>query len=100
MSGAIKPSVPGITLGVDPYIGYDWAALGKILAGETDRGQADFLDAFAAGLAELALSASAMQLLYVADWLKLGARDEEDPYDLEAVKWVLRDLLGFLEGDE
>lgn len=90
--------VPGMTARVVVDADYDWYALGSLLSEGTDHDQAQLIEAFARGLHDLEGIYGVMQVHYISDMLKTPG-DEDYTYDLEAVKWFLRQLLIRLDND-
>lgn len=88
--------VPGFKGRVEIDADYEWRELGAILADGFDYEQANLLDALAKGLRtspEGKFYGGLMQLQYVADHV----REHPDEYDIDAVKWLLSELLIRLE---
>ena len=79
---------------------YDWEALGAELADASDREQGAFLVRFAADLKRVqpGQGSGIMQIEYLSQWLRGLPNAEAE--DIESVKWLLRELLERLEGDD
>lgn len=84
--------IPGVQARVVVDADYHWRDLGALLAEGFDGEQAELLDAFSAGLRGK-VSDGLMQLQYVADVI----RNHPDEYDIEAIRWLLSELLIRLE---
>lgn len=89
--------IPGIRARVVVDADYNWNELGQLLAEGYDHEQGDLIEALARGLHAMP-SDGLVQLQYLADWLKTPG-DEDYTYDLDAVRWFLRELLIRLEED-
>lgn len=81
--------VPGIRGRLVIDADYDWDVLGGLLIDSIDFEQAEFLEALSVGLRDLPNSGGIMQLQSVVDTI---LRDDAE-YDIEAIKWFLRELL-------
>ena len=84
--------IPGIQARVVVEADYHWRDLGVLLAEGYDGEQAEMLDAFSAGLRGK-VGDGLMQLQYVAD----AIRNHPDEYDIDAIRWLLSELLIRLE---
>ena len=84
--------IPGIKARVVVDADYHWRDLGALLAEGYDAEQAELLDALSAGLRGK-VSDGLMQLQYVAD----AIRNHPDEYDIDAIRWLLSELLIRLE---
>lgn len=86
--------VPGVSARVVVDADYDWRTLGALLADGFDGEQAELLDNLARGLRGKKFD-GLMQVQYVADMI----RDNPEEYDIEAIRWLLSELLIRLEED-
>lgn len=84
--------IPGVQARVVVDADYHWRDLGSLLAEGFDGEQAEMLDALSAGLRGKVAN-GLMQLQYVAD----AIRHHPDEYDIEAIRWLLSELLIRLE---
>lgn len=85
--------IPGIRGRLVIDADYDWDVLVGILVDSVDFEQAEFLEALSVGLRDLP-AGGIVQLQYIADVI-LG-----NDYNVEAIKWFLRELLTRLEDND
>lgn len=86
--------IPGVMARVVVDADYDWRTLGSLLADGFDAEQAELLDNLARGLRGKK-SDGLMQVQFMAD----VTRNHPDEYDIEAIRWLLGELLIRLEDD-